>query len=138
MEEDKIRDLFNAYKPELSSRLDFMDRLERNLDAVEIIHKANANVMRRNRVAVLAASIAGFISGIIFSFLIPYLNSATSIVAMKISTDNQFLCRFSEYQPIVTWLIIGAASVIISLYAYKIILKQGINFQLSKDGWQED
>lgn len=138
MQEDTLKDIFKNYEPELSSRMDFMNRLERNLDAVELIHKENANAMKRNRLAVIAASASGFISGILFSLLIPFINQLISVLCSRITTDIQLLNKIADYQQVAMWLIIGGISVIISLYTYKTILRRGINFQLSKDEWRED
>ncbi|MDE6022979.1 MAG: hypothetical protein K2G13_05695 [Muribaculaceae bacterium] len=138
MQEDIIKEIFNDYEPELSSRMDFINRLERNLDAVELIHKENAIAMKRNKLAVAVASAAGFTSGIIFSLLIPYINQLISEISSRISTDIQLLNKIADYQHVAMWLIIGGISVLISLYTYKNILRHGINFQLSKDEWQED
>ena len=66
MEEERLKDIFNDYDPELSSSRNFIERLERNLNAVELIQKENAKATRRNKAAVLIASIAGFITGFIF------------------------------------------------------------------------
>lgn len=138
MQEDTLKDIFKNYDPELSSRMDFMNRLERNLDAVELIHKENANAMKRNRLAVIAASASGFISGILFSLLIPFIKQFISEFSSRITTDIQLLNKIADYQQVATWLIIGGVSVLISLYTYKTILRRGINFQLSKDEWRED
>lgn len=138
MQEDTLKDIFKNYEPELSSRMDFMNRLEKNLDAVELIHKENANAMKRNRLAVIAASASGFISGILFSLLIPFINQFISELCSRITTDIQLLNKIADYQQVAMWLIIGGISVIISLYTYKTILRRGINFQLSKDEWRED
>lgn len=138
MQEDTLKDIFKNYEPELSSRMDFMNRLEKNLDAVELIHKENANAMKRNRLAVIAASASGFISGILFSLLIPFINQFISELCSRITTDIQLLNKIADYQQVAMWLIIGGVSVIISLYTYKTILRRGINFQLSKDEWRED
>lgn len=138
MQEDTLKDIFKNYEPELSSRMVFMNRLEKNLDAVELIHKENANAMKRNRLAVIAASASGFISGILFSLLIPFINQFISELCSRITTDIQLLNKIADYQQVAMWLIIGGISVIISLYTYKTILRRGINFQLSKDEWRED
>lgn len=138
MQEDTLKDIFKNYEPELSSRMDFMNRLEKNLDAVELIHKENANAMKRNRLAVIAASASGFISGILFSLLIPFINQFISELCSRITTDIQLLNKIADYQQVAMWLIIGGISVIISLYTYKTILRRGINFQLSKGEWRED
>ncbi|MDE5849676.1 MAG: hypothetical protein K2H38_06000 [Muribaculaceae bacterium] len=121
MEEDKIKDIFSNYDPELTSSLEFMERLERNLDAVELIHRENAAVMKRNRIAVTVAAIAGFLSGILFTLLLPYLmdmiqSLITTLPGMTAQNINP------GYAQALSWILIGAASVFIAVNAYDITL----------------
>lgn len=138
MQEDTLKDIFKNYEPELSSRMDFMNRLERNLDAVELIHKENAKAMKRNKLAVTVASATGLITGIVFSILMPYLNKLMSNIGHYFSTEAQFLNTFADYYQIILWLIIGTLSVVVSLCTYKIIQTNGINLLLSQGSMEED
>lgn len=121
MEEDKLKDIFSAYEPKLSSSLVFMERLERNLNAVELIHKENAEVMKRNRIAVAIASVAGFIAGIIFTLQLPYIKG---IVASIMETFPAFgsLDSTGSYSLGIAYLIIGAVSVFVAINTYSISL----------------
>lgn len=133
MEDDNLIKIFQEYDPELSSSLAFMERLERNLDAVEMIHQENANVMKRNRIAVAVAACAGFIAGMLSSLLIPYLTDwIQSIIATIPGVIGQNLNSGSPY--IVSWLVIGALSVFVAVNAYDIAL----SLQLSRYGKQGD
>ena len=133
MEEDKIKELFCEYDPELSPSKAFIYRLERHLDAVEMIHRQNAAVMKRNRVAVIAAACAGFISGIIFTLLLPYL---VEIVVYSIETITGLSGNdgFYGYPQAISWIFIGAASVFVAVNTYDISL----SLLPLRDGKQED
>ncbi|MDE6554019.1 MAG: hypothetical protein K2K98_13835 [Muribaculaceae bacterium] len=121
MEEDKIKDIFSSYDPELTSSLEFMERLERNLDAVELIHRENAAVMKRNRIAVAVAACTGFFSGILFSLLLPYL---MDMIQSLIATFPGMTAHNINpgYTQALSWILIGAASVFIAVNAYDITL----------------
>lgn len=121
MEEDKIKDIFQRYDPDLSSSMAFMERLERNMDAIEFIHKENAAVMKRNRIAVYVATCLGFISGIIFTLLLPYLKDMIGSVMEAIPVAF-FQSVISGYTTAISWIIIGAASVFIAVNTYDITL----------------
>lgn len=133
MEEDRIKELFREYDPELSSSKAFINRLERHLDAVEMIHRENAAVMKRNRVAVIAAACAGFISGMIFTLLLPYL---VDIVGYFIETLTGLLGNngFYGYHQAISWIFVGAVSVFVALNTYDITL----SLLPLRDGKQED
>ena len=124
MEEDRLKDIFNEYEPDLTSRMAFMERLERNLNAVEIIHQENARATKRNRIAVILASIAGFLAGFLFSFALPYICNMISAledcIPMNSMLDN--LNVIFEFQSVIAWIIIGAVSVFTSIGTYNMVL----------------
>lgn len=124
MEEDRLKDIFNEYEPDLSSRFAFMERLERNLNAVEIIHQANAKATKRNRIAVILASLAGFVVGLLFSFALPYIKNMIEVLRSTISTDS-LLFKINvifEFQSVLAWIIVGAVSVATSIGTYNMVL----------------
>ena len=61
MEEDKLKSLFAEFQPELSSDSLFMNRLERNMESVEIVKRRVEEMRARNRRAIAVAAIVGFI-----------------------------------------------------------------------------
>lgn len=121
MEEEKIKELFREYDPKLSSSMAFIERLERNLNAVEMIHRKNNAVMKRNKRAVVMAACAGFISGIIFTLFLPYLtdiiNSGMGAIADLFGHND-----FSGYPYTLSWIIVGAVSVFVAVNTYDIAL----------------
>ncbi|MBD5262119.1 MAG: hypothetical protein HDS38_08330 [Bacteroides sp.] len=119
MEEERIKDLFKDYAPDLSSSMDFMQRLERNLDAVELIHRENAAVMKRNRLAVAIASCAGFLTGVIFTLLFPYINSLIQSLSESIQASCNIPYSLNGMQ-LIAWLAVGAASVFVALNTYSL------------------
>ncbi len=120
MEEDRLKDLFKEYKPELSSQVSFIERLERNLNAVEIVHKENARAIRRNKIAVLVASVVGFVTGFIFSYLTPFIEVALSRLSGYCPDINWLytLNEYADYRQVASWMIIGAISVFASIGTY--------------------
>ena len=117
MEEERIKDLFKDYAPDLSSSMDFMQRLERNLDAVELIHRENAAVMKRNRLAVRIASCAGFLTGVIFTLLFPYIKSLIQSLSASIQASCNLPYSLDGLQ-VIPWLAVGAVSVFVALNTY--------------------
>lgn len=117
MEEDKIKDLFSSYDPELSSSLAFMERLERNMEAVEFIHRENEAIMKRNRMAVAIASVAGFVTGVIFTLLFPYISALVETLTGSILATCRIPDPFYGIQ-IISWLLVGGVSVFVALNTY--------------------
>lgn len=119
MEEDKIKEIFSGYNPEISSSIDFMERLERNLQAVELIHQENEAAIRRNRLAVTIASFSGFVTGVICTLLFPYINAIISSLTYSIASTFQ-LVDFDYGNNVISWLLIGGVSVLVALNTYNI------------------
>ena len=117
MEDDKLRHLFDNFDPELTSGVQFFNKLERKLNSVEIIVKHNAEVRARNKKAVVIAACVGFIVGFLFSLALPYLNEAVANWKMTLPVDS-FMHLFADNFTIIAWSIIGFVSVISSLNAF--------------------
>ena len=121
MEEQRIKDIFRSYDPELSSSMAFMDRLERNLYAVEMIHRENEAVMKRNRIAVAVAAATGFITGVVFTLIFPYIKAIVQSMMAAVMTEfNLPSDHYSEYAMTISWLLIGGISVFAALYTYNL------------------
>lgn len=73
MDDNKLKSLFEDYQPEISSDFIFMNNLQRNMDAMEMVRQHNIAMQRQNRRAVVMAAFVGFISGIIITLLFPYI-----------------------------------------------------------------
>ena len=68
--DDTLAQLFNNYIPDLQDKDDFMDRLQRKLDAVEFIRQRQEKQLRLYRYGLLAAFALGMItSGILLSII---------------------------------------------------------------------
>lgn len=119
MEEDKIKELFSGYDPDISSGIAFMERLERNLNAVELIHQENSEVLKRNRIAVAMASMAGFLTGVIFTLLFPYIDSLVQTLMSTILTACSLPDSLYGVH-VISWLAIGGVSAFVALNTYSL------------------
>jgi len=120
MEEDKIKDLFSSYNPKLSSDSLFMSRLQRNMKGVELLKQQTEAARHRNKTAVLAASISGFIVGILFTLLIQH--TYTWITTIKITLPYIPISPIEIDMQILSWPLAAIAATLISYHTYKITL----------------
>lgn len=121
MEDDKLKSLFANFEPELSSDFRFMNKLQRNLNSVEMIKQHNAEVRARSKKAVAIAAVVGFIVGFMFSLSLPYLNHAVSNWQLTLPSESM-LNTFANNFTTIAWLVIGGTSVIAALNSYEISL----------------
>lgn len=97
-EDDKIKDLFSDFQPELStSDGDFLAQLRRSMAAVELVRRQHLARRRDSRKALAVAALTGFAVGVIFTLLIPFVGdciSTFSISSVTVTIDYGILCRF--------------------------------------------
>ncbi|TGG39309.1 hypothetical protein [Duncaniella freteri] len=121
MEDDKLKSLFSNFEPELSSDFLFMNKLQRNLNSVELIKQHTAEVRSRSRKAVAIAAIVGFIVGFLFSLSLPYLTDAISNWQLTLPSES-VMNVFANNFTIIAWLVIGGTSVFAALNSYEVSL----------------
>ena len=121
MEDDKLKSLFANFEPELSSDFRFMNKLQRNLNSVEMIKQHTAEVRARSKKAVAIAAVVGFIVGFMFSLSLPYLSHAVSNWQLTLPSESM-LNTFANNFTTIAWLVIGGTSVIAALNSYEISL----------------
>lgn len=118
MEEDKLKDMFDAFRPELTSDSLFLARLRQNMDAVEIVRRRQEESRRRGRRAVLVAAITGFAVGAVLSALLPGLGELAGRISLDAPDSGTALMGWRT----IGWGVIGLASVLTSLNAYTLAL----------------
>lgn len=121
MEDDKLKSLFSNFEPALSSDFLFMNKLQRNLNSVELIKQHTAEVRSRSRKAVAIAAIVGFIVGFLFSLSLPYLTDAVSNWQLTLPSES-VMNVFANNFTIIAWLVIGGTSVFAALNSYEVSL----------------
>ena len=121
MEDDKLKSLFSNFEPELSSDFLFMNKLQRNLNSVELIKQHTVEVRSRSRKAVVIAAIVGFIVGFLFSLSLPYLSEAVSNWQLTLPSES-VMNVFANNFTIIAWLVIGGTSVFAALNSYELSL----------------
>ncbi|MCM1371593.1 MAG: hypothetical protein NC113_00555 [Bacteroides sp.] len=98
-EKDKdLRQIFDDYRPKLKGEENFMEQLDRRLDAIEYVRQMQAKEQRRNRYATLCAFACGLVVGcILYAMLmapddaLPSITVDTHFMLMRILTENQHL-----------------------------------------------
>lgn len=118
MDDKNIRSLFSNFEPELSSDFQFINKLQRSLDSVEIIKQHSAEVRSRSRKAVAIAAVVGFIVGFIFSLSLPYLSEAVSNWQLTLPGESM-LNAFADNFTVIAWLVVGATSVLAAINTYE-------------------
>ena len=120
MEDEKIKDLFSNFQPELSPSFQFMAKLQRNMEAVEIVKRHNAALKRRSMIAVAIAAVSGFAMGVLLTLLFPLLGDWVS--TFSVSLPHLQISSLTIDYSFLSWVVMAAASVITALNAYEIAL----------------
>lgn len=119
MKDDKLKDIFAKYDPDMQSDEIFMKRLQRNLNAIESVRQSAKDLSQRHRLALVAAAITGFVAGVTLTLCYPYISIGIGQILMAFSV-------FDILQPQVlstaTYALISLATSIIAYTAYDVTL----------------
>lgn len=116
MEEDNIKEIFNSFNPDLSSDADFISTLRRSMNAVEIVRKRNAELHRRGKRAIVIASLAGFVAGVIMTILQPYIIAWLGEIPLRLSIPSSQAINI-DYT-LISWMATAIISLTIALNTY--------------------
>lgn len=105
MDDQKIKDLFSGFDPELSSSTQFITRLRRNMEAVEIVREHNLYQKRHNRIAIVASTIYGFLMGIFLTLIYPAANAR--IASWLNSMPSFRIEEMTQAYTMVAWVLIA-------------------------------
>lgn len=120
MEDAKLKELFGNFQPPLSSGDKFMERLRKNMEAVEYVKQYTTAMRRRNRVAIAVAALSGFAMGVILTLLYPLFAAWLSTVKITIPHFAPMNIDFS----IIAWIGIALACVATSVNAYEVTISR--------------
>ncbi|MCM1052018.1 MAG: hypothetical protein NC349_08655 [Paenibacillus sp.] len=118
-QDDNIKKLFEDFNPELSSRLDFIVRLERNLDAVEMVKQRNSASHRAGRRIAVMAGLAGVAVGLILAMVMPYV---MPVLAKMIGAYDIDAAVVNDMVTVGIYCVVGLISILVSVSTYDIAL----------------
>lgn len=125
MEDDKLKSLFAEFQPELSSDSLFMNRLERNMESVEIVKRRVEEMRARNRRAIAVAAIVGFIVGFLFSLSLPYLSGL--VAGWQVTLPQESVMNVvADWFAVMAWGVIGAVAVTAAINTYDMMTSKPI------------
>lgn len=116
MEEDNFKEIFNSFNPDLSSDADFMSTLQRSMNAVEIVRKRNVELHCRGKRAIVIASLAGFVAGVIMTILQPYIITWLGKIHLSLSIPSSQAVNI-DYT-LISWMATAIISLTIALNTY--------------------
>lgn len=97
-EDQDLRQIFNAYHPIMEDSEDFMELLEKRLDAIEYVRQMQTKEQRRNRHSLIYAFSGGMVAGcMLYAMLMasddtmPSIAVDTHFVLMRILSENSHL-----------------------------------------------
>ncbi len=122
MDDQKIKELFSDFHPQLSSSSQFLNRVQRNIDTVEALKQYNTRLRHRNRVAVAIAAACGFVMGMLMTMLMPVISGMLSVFTITLPMLNTSDMGIDT--GVLSWIVIGGTCVITAINAYEIAMSK--------------
>lgn len=121
MDDNKLKSLFSEFNPELLSDVEFLSKLNNSLITIDLIKQHLTDTRLRNKLALVIGLVAGFIVGIMFSILLPYLKDIVSNWQMM-QPNEPILNIFENNFTAIAYIVIGTTSVLATLNTYEVSL----------------
>lgn len=118
MEDDKLKDIFRNFQPELSSDNKFLDRLQKNMEVLEIVKRDASAARRRNVISLAVAALSGFVAGVIVTLLFPLISSRITETSFSIPLPG--ITEIMLNQQITGWILAAILSTFIAFNAYEL------------------
>ncbi len=120
MDDDKLKELFQNFNPELPSDSLFIARLRRSMNAVELVKERQAALRRKSRRAVAVAAVVGCLVGCMLTLICLWVGDCDFIVRLRIAglTSEAIVVNYKA----IGWGVIGIASVLTAMNAYEVAL----------------
>lgn len=119
IKDPELEQLFNAFRPTPEDEEDFMARLQKQLDAIELVRQLQAQQRRRTRCMLLAAFIGGLVVGLLlYLFVMPI---APALPSPATGVQFQLLSFIMQNTPLFATMllcamVIACAVVIVSMW----------------------
>lgn len=89
IKDPELEKLFDAFQPTQPDGADFLARLDRQLDAIELVRHMQAQQRRRNRLILLATFLGGLVAGLLlYAFAVPVVGT---LPAVSVGMQSQVL-----------------------------------------------
>lgn len=121
MDDDKLKQLFRDFDPDMKSDELFMTRLQHRLDSVEMVKEHNDEVIRRSRTATVIAASVGLIAGLLLSLALPYIGAGAESLKELMPTVRAAEFIADNYL-VIAWGLIGATATAVAVNAYDLSL----------------
>ena len=126
-ENDKLKELFRGFDPDVSSESTFMMKLEHSLNSVEIVKRHSEEMESRHRKAVAMAAVVGFVAGFLCSLLLPALQNGVAVWKDTLAETSWFM-PVADNIMVIGWMMVAVTSTLFALNTYDLtlsVLKSG-------------
>lgn len=89
IKDPELQQLFDAFQPAQPDGADFLARLEKQLDAIELVRQLQAQQRRRNRYILLGTFAGGLVAGLLLYTFV--MSVAGTLTAMSVGVQSQVL-----------------------------------------------
>jgi len=100
--------------------MDFISRVKRNMDAVELVRQQYLTLQKRNKLAVAIAAVSGFVLGVIMTLLFPIISNWMTTIHFTVPSFQ--ISAISIEPSYIGMFAMAAVCVILTLNIYELAL----------------
>lgn len=119
--DDELRGLFQSFNPELNQDAEFLQKLERNMNLLDMAAKYNAKFKKENRLSAALAALGGFVAGVISTLIMPFI--VTKVIAFSSGFTNVVYSIDPLVTSIISWVMVGAVTFFTTSLLYTALSK---------------
>lgn len=131
-EEDKLQALFDNFKPQMPSGEDFMERLQRQMDAVDMVKELTKADVRRSHIAMVIAFVCGIAVGIGSTIALTHIDVAGTIASLISGLHLGAFATIIETPSLITGSLAAILTVGVGLFTYHTALRHLPTLKASK------
>ena len=133
IKDPELEQLFDAFRPTPEDGADFLARLEKQLDAIELVRQLQAQQRRRNRYILAGTFVGGLVAGLLlYAFVMPVVGTLPAVSVGMQSQVLRFIFDNAQLFAIMLLCLMVVAGVIVVISTWLDMAERRENRDMAK------
>lgn len=133
IKDPELEQLFDAFRPTPEDGADFLARLEKQLDAIELVRQLQAQQRQRNRYILAGTFVGGLVAGLLlYTFVMPVVGTLPAVSVGMQSQVFRFIFDNAQLFAIMLLCLMVVAGVIVVISTWLDMAERRENRDMAK------